>query len=90
MLQKKRINAIYCRVSTDTQQTGLESQIRALKDWCFRNQIAEYELFADEGVSGAKESRPALNRLMAMVETDEVEQIIVFSFSRFARGEIYF
>lgn len=86
MLQKKRINAIYCRVSTDTQQTGLESQIRALKDWCFRNQITEYELFADEGVSGAKESRPALNRLMAMVESDEVEQIIVFSFSRFARS----
>jgi DNA invertase Pin-like site-specific DNA recombinase len=86
LLQKKRINAIYCRVSTDTQKTGLESQIRALKDWCFRNQITEYELFADEGVSGAKESRPALNRLMAMVETDEVEQIIVFSFSRFARS----
>jgi DNA invertase Pin-like site-specific DNA recombinase len=86
LFQKKRINAIYCRVSTDTQQTGLESQIRALKDWCFRNQITEYELFADEGVSGAKESRPALNRLMAMVESDEVEQIIVFSFSRFARS----
>lgn len=86
MYQKKRINALYCRVSTDGQQTGLESQIRALKDWCVRNQISEYELFADEGISGAKESRPALNRLMAMVENDEVEQVIVFSFSRFARS----
>ena len=86
MYQKKRINALYCRVSTDGQQTGLESQIRALKDWCNRNQISDYELFADEGISGAKESRPALNRLMAMVESDEVEQIIVFSFSRFARS----
>jgi DNA invertase Pin-like site-specific DNA recombinase len=83
---KKRLSAIYCRVSTDGQQTGLESQIRALKDWCFRNQITDYELFADEGISGAKESRPALNRLMAMVEKDEVEQVIVFSFSRFARS----
>jgi len=83
---KKRLSAIYCRVSTDGQQTGLESQIRALKDWCFRNQISEYELFADEGISGAKESRPALNRLMAMVENGEVEQVIVFSFSRFARS----
>jgi DNA invertase Pin-like site-specific DNA recombinase len=83
---KKRLSAIYCRVSTDGQQTGLESQIRALKDWCFRNQITEYELFADEGISGAKESRPALNRLMAMVENGEVEQVIVFSFSRFARS----
>lgn len=86
MSTQKRINALYCRVSTDGQQTGLESQIRALKEWCFRNQITDYELFADEGVSGAKESRPALNRLMTMVENNEVEQIIVFSFSRFARS----
>ncbi|MEI7973629.1 MAG: recombinase family protein [Bdellovibrio sp.] len=81
-----RLNAIYVRVSTDTQQTGMESQIRAIKDWCFRNQVSKYELFADEGISGAKESRPALNRLMTMVENNEVEQVIVFSFSRFARS----
>ena len=81
-----RINALYVRVSTDTQQTGLESQIRALKDWCNRNQIDQYEIFADEGISGAKEDRPSLNRLMAMVENNQVEQIIVFSFSRFARS----
>lgn len=84
--EKRRINCLYCRVSTDGQQTGLESQIRALKDWCHRNQIEEYELFTDEGISGAKESRPALNRLMNMVENNEVEQVIVFSFSRFARS----
>ena len=86
MLDKKRINALYCRVSTDGQQTGLESQIRALKEWCFRNQITDYELFADEGISGAKESRPSLNRLMEMVENGQVDQVIVFSFSRFARS----
>ena len=86
MNNQKRINALYCRVSTDGQQTGLESQIRALKDWCNRNLIAEYEIFADEGISGAKESRPALNRLMTMVENNQVEQVIVFSFSRFARS----
>lgn len=68
------------------QQTGLESQVRALKDWCQRNQISDYEIFADEGISGAKESRPALNRLMDMVDNNQVEQIIVFSFSRFARS----
>lgn len=81
-----RLNAIYVRVSTDTQQTGMESQIRAIKDWCTRNQVDKYELFADEGISGAKESRPALNRLMTMVESNQVEQVIVFSFSRFARS----
>ena len=84
-MQNRKV-CLYCRVSTDNQQGGLESQIRALKDWCFRNQVQEYELFTDEGISGAKESRPALNRLMSMVEDNEVEQIIVFSFSRFARS----
>lgn len=64
MYQSKRINALYCRVSTDGQQTGLESQIRALKDWCIRNQITEYELFADEGTSGAKESRPKVFKIL--------------------------
>lgn len=84
-MQNRKV-CLYVRVSTDNQQGGLESQIRALKDWCVRNQVQEYELFTDEGISGAKESRPALNRLMAMVEDKEVEQVIVFSFSRFARS----
>ena len=86
MSHQKRINALYSGVSTDGQQTGLESQIRALKDWCSRNLIIVYEIFADEGISGAKESRPALNRLMALVEENKIEQVIVFSFSRFARS----
>lgn len=84
-MQKRKV-CLYCRVSTDNQQGGLESQIRALKEWCVRNQVLEYELFTDEGISGAKESRPALNRLMTMDENKEVEQVIVFSFSRFARS----
>lgn len=78
---------LYCRVSTDNQQGGLESQIRALKEWCLRNQIKDYEFFTDEGISGAKESRPSLNRLMDLVSRGgEVEQVVVFSFSRFARS----
>ena len=85
LIQNRKV-CLYCRVSTDNQQGGLESQIRALKDWCVRNQVQEYELFTDEGISGAKENRPALNRLMSMVEKKEVEQVIVFSFSRFARS----
>jgi DNA invertase Pin-like site-specific DNA recombinase len=81
-----KVVCLYCRVSTTDQVSGMESQIRALKDWCFRNGIKNYELFCDEGISGAKENRPALNRMMTMVEAKQVEQVIVFSFSRFARS----
>jgi len=82
----KKLTCLYVRVSTDQQTGGMESQIRALKEWCTRNAISEYELFTDEGISGAKESRPSLNRMMQMVEDGLVEQVVVFSFSRFARS----
>lgn len=53
--------ALYARVSTGDQRTGLEAQIRALKEHC---EITEHELFTDENVSGAKASRPSLDRMM--------------------------
>lgn len=78
--------ALYARVSTSDQATGLESQIRVLKTYCEQNQITNFELFADEGISGTKSSRPALDRMMAAVESDEISSVVVYSFSRFARS----
>lgn len=77
---------LYARVSTDQQTNGLESQSRALADYCRLNQIENYELFADEGISGTKSSRPALDRMMAMIKNDEADCCVVYSFSRFARS----
>ena len=68
------------------QSSGLESQVRALKIYCEHNGISEFEIYTDENISGAKESRPSLNRLMADVEADQVSQVVCFSFSRFARS----
>jgi DNA invertase Pin-like site-specific DNA recombinase len=78
--------ALYARVSTDGQQTGLESQIRALKDHCERMKIENYELFTDENISGAKVSRPSLDRMMKAVRDNELSTVVVYSFSRFARS----
>ena len=79
-----KIVGLYLRVSTQDQNT--ESQSLALLDWCAKQGIYNHEMFTDHGISGAKESRPALNQLMERVERGEVEQVIVFSFSRFARS----
>ena len=78
--------ALYARVSTDQQSTGLESQVRILKDYCNKNDILDYEIFMDEGISGTKSSRPALDRMMSAVNAGEVSSVIVYSFSRFARS----
>ena len=83
---KPRRTALYARVSTGHQSTGLEAQVRALKLYCEQNAVADFELFADENQSGAKASRPALDRMMKAVETGEIETVVVFAFSRFARS----
>jgi DNA invertase Pin-like site-specific DNA recombinase len=81
----KKVGA-YARVSTMHQTSGLESQVRVLKQYCEQNQIEGVEFFTDEGISGTKASRPALDRLMAAVENDEISSVVVYSFSRFARS----
>lgn len=84
-MNNKRV-ACYCRVSTTDQTTGMESQVRVLKQYCEQNNITNVEFFTDEGVSGTKSSRPALDRMMMAVDSDEISSVVVYSFSRFARS----
>lgn len=83
---KNKVTALYCRVSTFDQGKGLESQIRTLKEFCEKNKIENYEIFADEGISGTKNSRPSLDRMMALVREGKIDSVVVYSFSRFARS----
>lgn len=76
----------YVRVSTGNQTTGLESQVRALRDYCTRNNISDYIIYEDENQSGTKHSRPALDRMMKDVRDGLIEKVIVYSFSRYARS----
>src|ERR1035437_1716832 len=85
-MEIKRKFAAYARVSTADQTSGLESQIRSLKEHCEKNNIIDFELFTDENFSGAKASRPSLDRMMLAVRNNEVSAVCVYSFSRFARS----
>ena len=78
--------ALYCRVSTGNQSTGLEAQVRALRDYCSRNNISDYVIYEDENQSGVKQSRPSLDRMMKDVREGLIEKVIVYSFSRYARS----
>ena len=51
----------YVRVSTGNQTTGLESQVRALRDYCTRNSITDYIIYEDENQSGTKQSSAGLD-----------------------------
>jgi DNA invertase Pin-like site-specific DNA recombinase len=77
---------LYCRVSTGNQSTGLEAQVRALRDYCTRNGLTDYLIYEDENQSGVKHNRPALDRMMSDVRDGMIDKVIVYSFSRYARS----
>lgn len=77
---------LYIRTSTKYQAKGAESQERAIVEYCEKHEITDYILYKDAGISGAKSSRPALNRLIEDVKNYRINKVIVYSFSRFARS----
>lgn len=76
----------YLRVSTDKQASGLSSQRKAIVDYFNQKGVKNYVIYEDFAVSGRKESRPGLNKMMEAVINGEVLGVAVYSFSRFARS----
>lgn len=78
--------ALYVRTSTDRQDKGLESQVRALESFCQAHLIIDYKIYSDSGISGINSKRPGLDQLLKDCEERRIEKVIVYSFSRFARS----
>jgi DNA invertase Pin-like site-specific DNA recombinase len=76
--------AIYARVSTKDQ--NCEMQMRDLRAYCTARGFTITREYVDIGQSGAKDSRPELNELMADARKRKLDAIIVWRFDRFARS----
>ena len=57
--------AIYARISTTNHGQGASMQTRELRDYCERRGWIVAGEYVDAGVSGAKDRRPELDRLMS-------------------------
>lgn len=77
--------AIYVRTSTDKQDTGLEAQLMACKDFCAREGVSGYVVFSDEDESGDKEHRPAFDELVAAIDRGEIDRVLVYCLNRLSR-----
>ena len=77
--------AIYARVSTRNGQNP-EMQLAELRAYCQRRGWEIAGEFVDNGISGAKESRPELNRLLADCQKRLVDAVVVYRYDRFARS----
>lgn len=76
--------ALYSRVSTTEQNAAM--QVEELRAYCQRRHWEIAEEFTDSGVSGSKESRPALNRLLADAKRRKFDAVLVYRYDRFARS----
>jgi DNA invertase Pin-like site-specific DNA recombinase len=77
--------ALYARVSTLAGQNP-EMQLVELREYAARRGWLVAEEYVDHGVSGAKESRPALNRLMADASQRKFDVVACWKLDRFGRS----
>ncbi len=77
--------ALYARVSTHNGQQDPELQLRELREYCARRGWDLTGEYVDH-ISGAKDKRPALDRLMAEALRRRFDAVVVWKFDRFARS----
>jgi DNA invertase Pin-like site-specific DNA recombinase len=77
--------SLYARVSTLRGQHP-EMQLAELREYATRRGWKIVSEFVDEGVSGARERRPALDRLMADAHRRKFDAVLCWKIDRFGRS----
>jgi len=76
---------IYARVSTNNGQDP-EVQLAEIRQFCKRRDWTTVQEYVDKGISGSKERRPALDKLLADCRKRAVDCVVVYRYDRFARS----
>src|SRR5262252_8788450 len=76
---------LYARVSTNRGQDP-ELQLRELLEYAAKRGWEIAGEFVDKGVSGAKDRRPELDRLMLLARTRKLDVVVVWKLDRFGRS----
>ncbi|MGY5216883.1 recombinase family protein [Clostridium butyricum] len=88
-MNKKKIIAIYTRVSTIEQaEEGYsnDEQERLLTNWCNKNGYEIYKFYSDRGISGKDiKHRPALKELLKDAEEKKFDMVISWKINRISR-----
>jgi DNA invertase Pin-like site-specific DNA recombinase len=78
--------AIYARVSTANNGQDPMVQVRELREYCEHRSLKITGEYVDVGISGSKEKRPELDRLMTDAHRRRFDCVVVWKFDRFARS----
>lgn len=87
--KRRKIIAIYCRVSTDEQAEfgySIDEQKRLLEEWCKANDYIIYKCYSDRGISGKNiKDRPALKELLSDAKAGKFDMVISWKINRVSR-----
>lgn len=86
MMPAIKLVALYARVSTSDKGQDPEMQLRELRAHAQAQGWTIAEEYVDHGFSGAKDSRPALNRLMVDAQGQKFDALLVWKLDRFSRS----
>ena len=78
--------AIYARVSTSNHGQDTAVQLRDLTPFIAARGWAVADQYIDTGISGSKDRRPELDRLMKDAHARKFDVVVVWRFDRFARS----
>ncbi|HEY4816734.1 MAG TPA: recombinase family protein [Candidatus Acidoferrum sp.] len=78
--------AVYARVSTANNGQDPTMQTREVREYIERRGWQLASEYVDVGISGSKEKRPELDRLMTDAHRRRFDCVVVWKFDRFARS----
>ena len=80
--------AIYCRVSTDSQEsegTSLSTQLEACLKYC-REKAYDVAYRFSEAYSGLTLDRPKMNELRDLVRAGDIDVVVIYCLDRLSRN----
>ena len=84
--------AIYCRKSVFVEgSVSIETQINLCKDYINKKYSnSTFEIFEDEGFSGGNTNRPAFQKMLKLIELNQLDIVICYKIDRIARNTLDF
>lgn len=87
--EKRKLVALYCRVSTIEQAEegySIDEQERLLEEWCKKNNYSIYKCYSDRGISGKDiKNRPQLKELLSDAQEKKFDMVISWKINRISR-----
>ena len=84
--QPDKITAYYYRAANKQTDLNLDNQMHRLLSHAQKNESDAYMFFVDNGYSGLIAERPAFQNLLAAIQENRVQKIVVVSLDRLYRS----